>query len=209
MSVKKSFVLTLTAGLVGLLSAVSQPVFAASSACGGASCTTGPVNLDFQVVIPAIVRLQIGDPTTTAQIVFDMNSTPALVGDSSAVSGTGGDVGGGEVTVKVLANGAATSVQVDADVSGGTSGIACTGGGCTPGTHWLAWDQISVTSGTFACSVTPPVLDNNSTGSATYPANAGGVVNEQCSWRYTYLNDQVPVNGTYGGMVTYTATVTP
>lgn len=208
MRMKKSFALTFMAGFVALLSAVSQPVFAGSAACSGA-CTTPNVNLDFQVVIPQVMRLRIGNPAAPDTITFDMSSTPNLVGDGSSVSGTGGDFGGGEVNVQVLANGGATSVQVDADVSDPGSGIACTGGGCTPGSHWIVWDQIQVTGGTFACSVPPPVLDNNGTGFATYNASAGGVVNESCTWRYTYLNGVFPVNGTYSGTVFYTATLTP
>lgn len=207
MHMRKSLVLIAIAGFMALSSVVSQPVFAASAFCNAPSCQTPNVNLDFQVVIPQVVRLRVGSAAATDTILFDMTSTPGLVGDSSTVNGTGGDIGGGEVNVQVLANGSATQVQVDAGVSGGGSGIACTSGACTG--QFIGWDQISVAAGGLACSVAPPALDNNGTGSATYPANLNGLVNEVCSWRYRYLNTAVPLNGTYTGTVSYTATVSP
>ena len=213
MRMRKSFALTFMAGFAALLSAVSQPVSAGSAACSGASCTTPNVDLIFQVVIPQVVRLRIGSPAPGAAdtILFDMTSTPQLVGDatSPAVTGTGGDVGGGEVNVQVLANGGATSVQVDADVDGGGQGIACSSGACTPGIDWINWADIQVAQGGVACSVPPPALDNGGSGFATYTPAGGGILNEVCTWQYTYAHTEFPVNGTYQGIVTYTATVTP
>jgi hypothetical protein len=209
MSMRKSFVFTLMAGLVGLLSAASQPVLGASGTCTGASCTTPNVDLNFQVVIPRLVRLRIGDPVAVNTLVFDMTATPGLVGDSSPVTGTGGDLLGiSRVTVNVLANGGATSVQVDTSVTGGGSGIDCqaASGSCQNGTDFIAWDQITVAGN--GCSVAPPILDNAGSGFANYNA-VGGIINENCAWDYTYDNDTVPVDGTYTGTVTYTATVTP
>ncbi len=208
MSVKKSFFLIVTAGLVGLLSAVSQPALAGSGTCTGANCTTPGVDLNFQVVIPNLVRLRIGNAVGANTLTF----TPAagIVGDSSSVSGTGGDFlpGTSQVTVKVLANGGATGVQVDTDVAAFSSGLECqaASGSCVNGTHFIAWDQISVAGN--GCSVVPPTLDNAGSGFATYSA-VGGIVNEDCAWDYTYDNDTVPVDGTYTGTVTYTATVSP
>lgn len=206
MRMRKSFILTAIAGFMALSAAVSQPVFAASAFCNTAGCTTPGVDLDFQVVIPQLLRLQIGSPSSIDAIVFDMSSTPQLVGDSSPVSGTGGDVAPGEVSVKVLANGGATQVQVNAGVTGGGQGIDCLSGACTG--QFIGWDQIQVTDGTFACGVPPVALDNNGS-SQTYAANLNGLVNIDCSWRYTYLNTATPINGTYSGRVTYTAIVSP
>lgn len=210
MGMRKSFVLTLVAGFTALLSAGVTPVFAASGSCSGVNCTTPGVDLNFQVVIPNLVRLRIGNAASVNTLLFDMSGTPGAVGTSSPVTATGGDgaVSNG-VTVNVLANGGATSVQVDTSVTGGGSGIDCqaSSGNCQAGTDFIAWDQIAVAGN--GCSVTPPALSNGGGTFATYNANANGVVNEICEWRYTYANDTMPVDGTYAGTVTYTATVTP
>jgi hypothetical protein len=209
MSIRKSFVFTLMAGIVALASTASQPLFAASATCTGANCTTPGVDLTVQVVIPRLVRLRIGDPVAANTLVFDMSSTPGIVGDASSVTGTGGDLLGiSRVTVNVLANGGATSVQVDTSVTGGGSGIDCQAlsGSCQNGTDFIPWDEITVLGN--GCSVVPPILDNAGSGFATYNAS-GGVVSETCAWDYSYDNSVVPVDGTYTGTVTYTATVTP
>lgn len=208
MRMKKSLALTLVAGFTALLSAGGTPVFAASGTCTGASCNTA-VDLNFQVVIPNLVRLRIGNATSVNTLVFDMSGTPAAVGDTNPVTGTGGDqLGISRVTVQVLANGGATSVQVATGVTGGGSGIDCqaASGSCQNGTDFIAWDEITVAGN--GCSVTPPALTNAGGTSATYNAT-GGIVNENCAWDYTYDNSTVPVDGTYSGTVTYTATVSP
>lgn len=207
MRMRKSFVLTLVAGLVALLSAGSEPVFAASSTCPGATCTTGPVPLDFRVIIPGIVRLQIGAAGGTT-LQFD---TPASnVGDGTAVNATGGDsIIPNEVTVLVQANsgaGGTGSVDVTAATSGG--GIACQSGGCDTVTpDRIDWNEISVTES--GCNgVQPPILNNAGTGITNFPA-VGGTIFYSCGWRFAYLNTTVPPAGTYFGTVTYTATGQP
>jgi hypothetical protein len=207
MGMRKSFILALVAGFVALFSAGATPVFAASGSCNVASCTTPGVDLNFQVDIPSLVRLRIGDATAVNTLLFA--PTAAEVGTANAITGSGGDqLGISRVTVQVLANGGATSVQVDTSVTGGGSGLDCLGGSgsCQNGVNFLAWDEITVTGN--GCSVTPPILDNSGSGFATYNATSG-IVNEACAWDYTYDNTTVPVDGTYTGTVTYTATTTP
>lgn len=208
MSVRKNFVFAVAAGFLALLSGATQPVFAASNACTGATCsTTGTsVNLNVEVVIPNLVRLRIGDPSLTNTLVFDMTSVPQDVGNAVAQTGSGGDLGGSTVSVRVLANGGATSVQLDAGTSGSNSGIDCqaSSGSCQNGTDFLNWDEIAVTGN--GCNA--PILDNAGSGSETYTAT-GGIVNVSCDWTYEYRNNGVPVYGTYSGTVTYTATRSP
>ena len=204
MRMKKSFVFILVAGFVALLSAAIPPVFAASSSCGGSGCTTGAVDLNFQINIPAMVRLRIGAAASADTITFDPSA--AVLGTGASVTGTGGNLTAGEVTVQVIANGAA-SVDVDTSVTGGGSGLACqAGGSCVPGTDFIGWDEITTTGN--GCTVAPPVLDNTGSGSANYSAG-GGVIQELCSWTYTYDNSLTYLDGSYTGTVTYTATHNP
>ena len=203
MKLNKILLTGLLATLFGTGLATSGSALAASNSCTGSPCTTPGVPLDFQIIIPQFVRLRIGAPASTDSIVFDMTTTPDLVGDGSTVIGTGGDVGAGEVNVRVMANDAALSVRVDAATSGGGSGIDCVGpGSCAPLTDFINWDEIDVTPN--GCTVTPPALNNAGSGTANYPAAAP--VKENCTWTYTYLNTTVPFDGTYAGTVTYTAT---
>jgi hypothetical protein len=208
MRMRKSFVLILVSGFVALLSAGSEPVFAASSTCAGATCPTGPVPLDFRVIIPGMVRLQIGAATGTTALQFD---TPASdVGDpTKPVDATGGDQGifPNRATVVVRANSGTGSVDVTAATSGGGSGIQCQSGGCDTVNDFIAWNQISVTANGCG-TVAAPVLNNAGTGSTNFPA-VGGTVDYTCGWDFAYLNTTIPPAGTYFGTVTYTATGQP
>ena len=204
MKLNKILLTGLLATLFGTGLATSDSALAASSSCTGSpTCTTPDVPLDFQIIIPQFVRLRIGAAASTDTIVFDMTLTPNLIGDSSVVAGTGGDVGAGEVNVRVMANGFGLTVDVDAATSGTGSGIDCVGpGSCAPGTDFINWDEITVTP--TGCAVAPPALNNGGTGTANYPAAAP--LKELCTWTYTYDNTTVPFDGTYVGTVTYTAT---
>lgn len=205
MKLNKILLTGLLATLFGTGLATSDSALAASSSCTGSpTCTTGAVPLDFQIIIPQFVRLRIGAAASTDTIVFDMTLTPDLIGDSSSVAGTGGDVGAGEVNVRVMANGAGLTVNVDAATSGAGSGIDCqaASGSCVPGADFINWDEITVTPN--GCTVAPPLLNNGGTGTANYPAAAP--LKESCTWIYTYDNTTVPPDGTYVGTVTYTAT---
>ncbi len=206
MKLNKILLTGLLATLFGTGLATPGSALAASSSCTGSpTCTTGAVPLDFQIIIPQFVRLRIGAPASTDTIVFDMTLTPDLIGDASSVAGTGGDAGPGEVNVRVMANGAGLTVDVDAATSGGGSGIDCqaASGSCVPGTDFINWDEITVTAN--ACTVaTPPALNNGGTGTANYAAAAP--LKESCTWTYAYDNNTVPFDGTYVGTVTYTAT---
>jgi hypothetical protein len=206
MRMRKTFALTLIAGFMTLLNVASQPAFAASGLCSGGTCTPA-VDLDFQVVIPNFVRLTIGSPGATVDLItFDMSSNPQDIGNNVAQPGSS------SVNVEVIANGgAATGVQVDADTSG-TNGLDCDpfSGSCISGTHTIDWQQIDVQE-TGACgAVTPPDLINSGITSTLYTGFADGSVNwTGCTWTFTYLNDLVPLDGTYSGTVNYTATAQP
>jgi hypothetical protein len=208
MSMRKNFTLALVVGFVALFGAGAKPVFAASGSCNTANCTTPGVDLNFEVVIPSLVRLRIGDATAVNTLSFA--PTADQVGTATPIAATGGDgIVANGVTVNVLANGGATSVQVDTSVTGGGQGIDCqaSSGSCQNGSDFIAWDQITVAGS--GCSVNPPALSNAGGTFATYNANLNGIVNEVCEWRYTYDNTLMKPDGIYSGTVTYTATVTP
>jgi len=213
MSMRKSFVFTLVAALVVLLSVAEQPVFAGSSSCNASGCTTTPgVDLNIEVNIPSMLRLQIGNAAGTDTITF--NPSAATLADGTPVTATpgSGDLGDGRVSVRILSNGA-SNVTVNAT----TTPLACVPDPLTTcqGTNTINWDQITVAQGTnssgFGCSKAPPQLVGG-VGSQSYGTGSpGSVIDEDCGWIYSYANSvgSIPIDGTYQGTVTYTATATP
>ncbi len=75
---------------------------------GTASPLTASANLDFTITIPKFVYVRIGtganmaNNTTIDNLVYTVPA--AYVGDGSSITGTGGDLTGGQVTARVIGN---------------------------------------------------------------------------------------------------------
>lgn len=202
MNMKKSVAFALVIGFIGLAAVAPQAVYAEATSCNTALCNTS-ARLNFTINIPSFLRLRIGAAAAAIDTIT-FSPSDAVVGDSSPVSGTGGDLTGGVVTAQIISNHGG-NVSLQANVDGGGSGIACTGGGCGVGTDFISWDEITTACTAGTCGQTPPVLNDAGSGTATYTPT-GQIVNENSQWTYTYDNTTVPVGGTYQGQVTYTAT---
>ena len=159
---------------------------------GGGANITATARVDFSVVIPKIVFLQVGTGTflaansTIDAIAFSVPA--ASVGNSTPVAGTGGNLTGGSVTVRVVGN--------NGNMTLGATGPAT----LLSGTDTLAWSQITATSAGGA-----PALPAVNGATVTLPA-VSKVVNINGSWTYGYANSVTPPSGTYTGQVLYTAT---
>jgi len=175
--------------------------------------------LDFKVVVPKVLFLQVGagtnmaDNTTVNKVSFDVPA--ASLGNSTAVAGTGGDLAGGGVTVRVLGN-SGTVTLTNATTGQLSSGVA--------GNPTVPWTDIVVTPGALTSTTTgytnaaiahPPF--NNAVGggasaTATTLTASAGLVRREGSWTFAYANTATLPAGTYGdtvgnnGRVTYTAT---
>lgn len=182
----------------------------------GALSATG--RLDFSVVIPRVLFLQVGTGTTLAsnatidKITFTVPT--ASVGIGTPVAGVGGDLTGGAVTVRVLAN-AGTVTLSNATTGPLTSGVA--------GNPTVPWSDIAVTGGALASTTPgftnaaiahPPFNTGAAGGATTTPttlAATAGLVRREGSWTFAYANTATLPAGTYGdttgnnGRVTYTA----
>jgi hypothetical protein len=193
--------------------AVAAPLFANADSqftTGAGTPITAAGHLDFQIVIPKILFLQVGTGTNMAnnaainQIAF---SVPAAnVGDSSVISATAGsgDLGNGVVTARVIGNNGTvtfTSQTLGALNNGGTDTISYT--------------QIATAaaSNTTATVLAAPALADGATTTVTLTPASGKVMNRDAKWTFTYLNQNVVPPGTYGGTnannsrVTYTASM--
>lgn len=203
--------------LAGLAAAVQAPAHAESQVVSGSSGTlTATAHLDLIVTIPRVLYLRVGTGTEYANSAsIDMVSfavPAASVGNGTPVAGTGGDLGSGAVTVRVMGNGG--------DITLNSSTTGPLNNGTT--SQQIGWDQITVASGALANTTA-----NFNNGSITHPSfnptgGAGAsvllpasnkMVRQEGKWTYSYANNNVVAAGTYGGAgvnngrVTYTATM--
>lgn len=175
---------------------------------GAGTPITASAKLDFQVIIPKILFLQVGTGTNLGNnaavdlIAFDMTGSAASVGNSTPVAATAGsgDVGNGKVTAKVLGNNGTISL------SSVVPNKLLNGAGDS-----ISFGQIAIAT-TNPLLTSPALVDNTTTTVSLVPA-AGKVFNQTATWTYSYLNSAVVAPGTYGGVnvnngrVTYTASM--
>jgi hypothetical protein len=185
----------------------------------GSTSPAANAKLDFKIVIPKVLFLQVGtgssmaDNTTVDMVTFTVPASG--IGNSTPVAGTGGDLGAGAVTVRVLGN------TGNVTLTNATTGQLSTG---ISGDPTVPWTDITVTAGALGSTTTGytngaiahPPFNNDAAGGASATATtltaSGGLVRREGSWTFAYANTAVKPAGTYGetaaknGRVTYTAT---
>lgn len=169
----------------------------------GAGALTATAHVDFTIIIPKILFLQVGTGTlnaTNAAVDLITFTVPAAnVGDASVISGTGGDQTLGVVTAKVKGN------------SGNITLSAITPAAIHDGVvaENIDWGQITTTPSllTTATVLAAPTLTTSTTTTVALVA-VNKVVNQDAKWTYKYLNANVPTAGTYGGVNTNNSRVT-
>ena len=196
-----------------LAALVAAPMLANADSAfttGAGSPITASGHLDFQIVIPKILFLQVGTGTNMAanatvnQIAF---SVPAAnVGDGSVISATAGsgDLGNGVVTARVIGNNGTVTFTST------TIGALGNGSGDT-----ISYGQIATAAAanTSAVVLAHPTLADAATTTVTLTPASGKVLSRDAKWTYTYTNAAVVPPGTYGGVnannsrVTYTASM--
>lgn len=180
--------------------------------------TTAQAHLDFQVVIPRFLFLQVGTGSplaTNPAIDLIKYSVPAAnVGDGTVISATsGGDISAGVVTAKVIGNNF-TGGAVNFTAT--TTGALSDGAGDT-----ISYGQFTVTVATLTSgtalphpgTAAAPFIDGGATTVSLTPASK--VINQDAKWTFKYSNTVVPAAGTYGstgtgnnaGRVTYAVTM--
>jgi len=179
--------------VLALAVALASPLAAnaESNVTTGAGTISATARVNFSITIPRFIFLQVGTGTLLAAnaAIDTISFAPALtvVGDGTPVAGTGGNLTGGAVTVRIIGN-------------AGNVTLAATGpANLTSGGDTIPWTQIAtaVTGG-----ATHPTING---ANATFTATAN-VVNINGTWTYSYLNAATPAAGTYTGQVLYTAT---
>jgi hypothetical protein len=177
---------------------------------GAGTPITASAHLDFQIVIPKVLFLQVGTGTADAtnatinQIAFTVPA--ASVGNSTAIAASlaSGDIGNGTVTAKVVGN------NGNITFTSATLGALGNGLGDT-----ISYAQIgtAVATLTSAVALAHPALADAATTTLTLTPTSGKVISRDAKWTFTYLNQNVVAPGTYGGVntqnsrVTYTASM--
>jgi hypothetical protein len=191
--------------------AIAAPLFAnAESTFVTGVVPSASARLDFQIIIPRVLFLQVGTGTANAtnaainQIAFTVPA--ANVGDGSVISASlaSGDIGNGVVTARVIGNNGTITFTST------TLGPLGNGSGDT-----ISYAQIgtAVAVNTSVTALAHPALVDGATSTVTLTPAVGKVMNRDAKWTYTYLNSAVVAPGTYGGTnannsrVTYTATM--
>ena len=189
----------LAISMLAVLGSLPQLASAESS-----SDTTAPYSaeakLNLRVVIPQFLYFRVG---TTGATVDTITFSPAtnVLGDSSPVSGSGGDAATGSgANVTVRGNGG--QITITEANNGGGNGFS------DGGTQNISLSEISVDDSANASLPTPTLSDGG--GNTSQPALNGGasqVTNQTNTWIYSYDNTTVPGAGTYNVQITYTASM--
>ena len=181
---------------------------------GAATAAPGATaHVDFQITIPKILYLRVGNGSSYTTGVLTSVGTvdlvqfapaAAVVGNGTAVAGTGGDLTNGVETAAIVSN------------SGNVTLNATAGGALSDGAgDSIPFTQITTTASTLN-SATPlpaPVLANGTSANVVLVAPATKIIQQDAKWTYAYANITAPPAGTYGGVnvqngrVVYTATM--
>lgn len=169
--------------------AFSAPVAAVAGSditTGVATPLTATVNLDFRIVIPKFVFLQVGSGTL---LVDNAAIDTVLWTPTIAQLGTGPiAASSGTVTARVIGNNGAITV------TNTTPGALSNGAGDT-----IAYTEISATSTDFAH---PPFAASGVTATPTVTVPnvgaSGKVTDRTATWTFSWANASVIPAGTYG-----------
>ncbi len=192
--------LSLTAAAAAL--AFSGAAFAESNVnTASPGPTTATARLDFSIVIPRVLFLQVGTGTNLANNaaidLLTFTVPAASVGNTIAVAGTGGNAGAGAVTVKVFGN--------NGDITLSASTVGALNNGVV--TDTIPWSEIAVATsapgvpspGYTATAIPHPAIPLSGAGVANTITATNKVVRQEGIWTFSYKNTIAYAAGTYGG----------
>lgn len=186
----------ITFSLLAVLGFAPLAAQAESDIDTGATSLSAASRLNLRVVIPKFLFFRVGTAGATIdRITFSPSG--AVVGDSSPVSGAGGDATGGSgASVRLTSNGGQVTITETND--GGGNGLNGT-------STDISLTEISVSSDDSDLD-TPTLSDAG--GNTTSPTlNSGSVTNRSAVWTYSYDNTTIPEADTYDVEITYTASI--
>jgi hypothetical protein len=189
---KKSLWVALS--VVGL--AASQSALADQATCNTAGCTTANLPVSFSIVMPAVLRLQVGAIGSAAAVNWNTAVTAANVGNGTVLNADPVTNGGGGGTL--------VSYALVSNISNNNATISATGvgAGLTSGGNTIPYTDIGATvNPVVGGAVALPVP-----ATPTVVAPTAGIILRSGTWQYTYANTNVYPAGTYNGTINYTVT---
>ncbi|MBV8144341.1 MAG: hypothetical protein JO184_04970 [Gammaproteobacteria bacterium] len=187
----------------------------------GASPSTAVAHVDFQITIPKFIFLRVGTGTGAVNAAGVFTTAPAtngaidqitwapgaaVLGNGTAIAGTGGDLTGGVETAVLVANNGTVTL------TSSTAGALNDGGAGDT----ISYSTITTTASANHTATTlaaPALADGTTTTVTLTPTAPSKVIDQDAKWAYTWANNIVPAAGVYGGVnannsrVTYTASV--
>jgi hypothetical protein len=200
----KSIYKSIVTAVLVVIGSLPGSVLAESNSDVGAS-PSATARLDFQIVIPGILRFQVGTAGTNNVDLIEFQPAGSTLGDGTDTNATAasGNLGNGAVTVSVVSNAGQVTITETNNSSG--AGLDNGAGDNIP------YSEILTTSGD-ATNLPAPTLSDGSSNTSQPVISAGTRVTVRNStWTYTYDNTDIYPEGTYGGVntqggrVTYTA----
>jgi hypothetical protein len=181
------------AAVVALSAALPMAAQAESNVSTGAGALTATARVNFSIVIPKVLWLQVGTGTLLAAnpaidtLTFTVPT--GSVGSGTPVAATGGNSGPSGLVFNLISTGGPVTLSAAGAVPTNAA------------SNTIPWSQIAITP-----SGTAPTAPVPGGASVSVPA-AGGFVNASGAWTYSFLNAGVVPSGTYAATVTYTAAV--
>jgi hypothetical protein len=177
--------------------AANQAALADQATCNTAGCTTAPVlPVNFTIVIPSVLRLQVGAVGVAAAVNWNTAVTAANIGSGTALNADTVTNGGGGGTL--------VSYALVSNISNNNATITATGSGAglVSGGNTIPFTDIGASvNPILGAAVALPVP-----GTPTSVAPTAGVILRTGTWQYTYANTTVFPAGSYAGTINYTAT---
>jgi hypothetical protein len=175
-------------------------VHANSSAPSSGDATA---NLEFRVVIPRVLTLQVGSASSVDVVEFNVGA--ANLGDSSKITGVNQTTLGTTVNARLFGNNGTVQFKVTT-----TGPMTMTNGG----SDTIAFDQLEASSsqvGGLTLLSHPAFANSGDSAIVPVSGNSSNVVNAAADWTFKYLNTATKAAGSYGsdaghnGRVLYTA----
>ncbi len=194
--------------------ALPLTVSAESNVQSGGGTLNATAHVDFEIVIPQILYLRVGNGSsyTTGMLtsnpavdLITFSPTAAQVGSGTALAGTGGDITGSTETAAVVSN------FGNVTLTSTSTGTLNDGAGDSINFTQITTAATALT-GTYTL-LPAPVLSNGAGSTVTLTAPPTKVIQADAKWAFSYANTTTPPAGTYGGVntnnsrVVYTATM--
>jgi hypothetical protein len=173
----------------------------AESSSANSAPYSADARLNLRIVIPQFLQFRVGNAGTGSIDTITFTPTADQVGDSTPVSGTGGNATSGS-GASVLVRGNGGQITITEENNGGGSGFS------DGDSENISLSEITVDDSANSSLPAPTLSDAG--GNTSEPELNGGasqVTNQTSTWVYSYDNTTTPEAGTYDVQITYTASM--